>query len=427
MEVWWILENGSVQGAKWNEGQQWQQYELAPAGSAEHLNKAITALSINRDTLEVWWIGKDGSVQGAKWNEGQQWQRYELAPAGSTNSWGRITAVSKFSGSMDVFWVGLNSSVQGATWVDNNWKKYELAPERSTYGPITAVSRIPGSMDLFWIGNDHSVKGAKWEDGAQWQLYQVYSSDISKAKKSISTVSTNSWTINVCWISESTVTGSNSIYSAKWEENGEWQTGLLTYGDDDFYPEVITILSRQQDALEVWWTDVHSSINGHGQNEDYQIAPYGSADRDSITAVSMFPGTIDVMWIGTNGSVQGAKWTEERQWQRYEIVPPPTPLLPTGEQRIDISLEPIDGNIGARILKMTGSGFQANEPIKIFVSVYVNMKKVRVDTLNTQANTTTGSFFTQQEVQCQLHNYTMFYVMAEGSISGKSNSLYVGC
>ena len=37
------------------------------------------------------------SVQGAYWYEGQPWQRYELAPAGSTSGDGGIAAVSRIA------------------------------------------------------------------------------------------------------------------------------------------------------------------------------------------------------------------------------------------------------------------------------------------------------------------------------------------
>ena len=178
MDLWWVWKDGSIQGAKWEEGVEWQQYELAPANSTFITNQSITAISRHRSILEIWWIGKDGSIQEAKWEEGAEWERYEVAPAGSANTvpvGGSIKALSRFPGHKELWWVGNNDSVQGAKWEEGSqWQRYEVAPANSAYGNIAAISRSSSSIDLFWIGNNRSVQGAKWEEDApQWQRYEV--------------------------------------------------------------------------------------------------------------------------------------------------------------------------------------------------------------------------------------------------------------
>jgi hypothetical protein len=148
MEVWWLgasngIPNGSVQGAYWYEGQPWQRYELAPPNSA-HPSSSIAAVSRIPTSMEVWWQGplpRLGSVQGAYWYEGQQWQRYELAPPTGDYSFD-ITAVSRIPNSMEVWWTGPNNSVQGAYWYEGQqWQRYKLAPPGSASFAITALSR----------------------------------------------------------------------------------------------------------------------------------------------------------------------------------------------------------------------------------------------------------------------------------------------
>ncbi|MCY9755302.1 hypothetical protein M5X00_13725, partial [Paenibacillus alvei] len=102
--------------------------EVAPQGQFRDLltidnisnNRSITAVSRIPNSMEVWWIGRNGSIQGAFWYEGSQWQRYELAPAGSAARNGSIIALSRIPNSMEVWWIGANGSVQGAFWYEGS-------------------------------------------------------------------------------------------------------------------------------------------------------------------------------------------------------------------------------------------------------------------------------------------------------------------
>ncbi|OKH56189.1 matrixin family metalloprotease [Scytonema sp. HK-05] len=145
---------------------QWQQFELAPAGSAS-TSGGITAVSRIPNSMEVWWVGANGSVQDAFWYEGGQWQQFELAPAGSASTSGGITAVSRIPNSMEVWWIGADGSVQDAFWYEGGeWRRFTLASADNApaNGEITAVSRISNSMEVWWIGANGSVRDAYWYD-----------------------------------------------------------------------------------------------------------------------------------------------------------------------------------------------------------------------------------------------------------------------
>jgi hypothetical protein len=91
---------------------------------------------------------------------------------------------------------------------------------------------------------------------------------------------------------------------------------------------VIAAVSRIPNSMEVWWIGSNGSVQSaywyEGANwQRYELAPPGSAATDgSITAVSRIPNSMEVWWIGSNGSVQSAYWYEGANWQRYELAPP---------------------------------------------------------------------------------------------------------
>jgi hypothetical protein len=144
------------------------------------------------------------------------------------------------------------------------------------FGGITAVSRIPNSMEVWWVG-DASVEGAYWYEGQPWQRYQLGPP------------------------------GSASIFGK------------------------ITAVSRIANSMEVWWVGIGASVQGaywyEGQPwQRYQLAPTDSA-AGGIAAVSRIANiwsripSIEVWWVGTNGSIQGASGIGGQPWQRYELAP----------------------------------------------------------------------------------------------------------
>ena len=142
----------------------WAQFSLAPTTSAAMASR-IAVVSRIANSMELWWIANDGSVQGAYWYQGSTWQRYELAPAGSASLNGGIAAVSRIPTSMELWYIGQDGSVQDHFWYQGgNWGAFQLAPagSASLNGGIAAVSRIPTSMELWYVGHDGSVLDDYW-------------------------------------------------------------------------------------------------------------------------------------------------------------------------------------------------------------------------------------------------------------------------
>ncbi|MEV8097132.1 C1 family peptidase [Kitasatospora sp. NPDC085879] len=89
----------------------------------------------------------------------------------------------------------------------------------------------------------------------------------------------------------------------------------------------IAAVSRIAGSMELWWVGANGSVQAAywyegGQWERYELAPAGSASpTGGISAVSRIPGSMELWWVGANGSVQAAYWYEGGQWQRYELAP----------------------------------------------------------------------------------------------------------
>ncbi|CAN7189556.1 hypothetical protein LJR225_000526 [Phenylobacterium sp. LjRoot225] len=89
----------------------------------------------------------------------------------------------------------------------------------------------------------------------------------------------------------------------------------------------VAAVSRIPNSMEVWWIGANGSVQAAYWYEGaawarYELAPAGSASLNGgIAAVSRIPNSMEVWWIGANGSVQAAYWYEGAAWARYELAP----------------------------------------------------------------------------------------------------------
>ncbi|MEF7658893.1 hypothetical protein, partial [Bacillus thuringiensis] len=90
---------------------------------------------------------------------------------------------------------------------------------------------------------------------------------------------------------------------------------------------IISVVSRISDSMELWWIGANGSVQGAYWYAGkpwarYELAPAGSAAlTGSVTVVSRIPDSMELWWIGANGSVQGAYWYAGKPWARYELAP----------------------------------------------------------------------------------------------------------
>ena len=95
----WAGRQFGVQAFKTADKAAWRTFELAGAGSFSR-GSGMAAVSRVPNSMELWWTGANGSVEGAYWYDGGQWQRYEMAPEGSACR-EVISAVSRVPNSME--------------------------------------------------------------------------------------------------------------------------------------------------------------------------------------------------------------------------------------------------------------------------------------------------------------------------------------
>ncbi|MEH2025357.1 hypothetical protein, partial [Nostoc sp.] len=98
----------------------------------------------------------------------------------------------------------------------------------------------------------------------------------------------------------------------------------------------ITSVSRIPNSMEVFWMGADGSIQDAYWYENagwqrFELAPPGSASTNGgITSVSRIPSSMEVFWIGADGSIQDAYWYENAGWQRFELAPPGSASLNGG-------------------------------------------------------------------------------------------------
>lgn len=93
----------------------WNQFPLTPLYAAEPAS-SIAAVSRMPGHMEIWWIAEDGSVNGAYWYRGSDWQPYPLAQPGSAAFFGGLAAVSRIPSSMELWYIGPDGSINDANW-----------------------------------------------------------------------------------------------------------------------------------------------------------------------------------------------------------------------------------------------------------------------------------------------------------------------
>ncbi len=145
MELWWIPEDGSVQGAYWYQGLGWHFYELAPAGSASP-QSAIAAVSRIPTSMEIWWVGADLSVGDAYWYE----DPVPASDLGLGSGWNYVM----YSDCSDLLSVTVTIVVTETITGDQGVGFQLNASSRS--GAVVAaqqycLSLAPGATDLRWI------------------------------------------------------------------------------------------------------------------------------------------------------------------------------------------------------------------------------------------------------------------------------------
>ena len=126
------------------------------------------------------------------------------------------------------------------------------------------------------------------------------------------------------------INGDGGRYELRFEAvNTAFKGFELAPADSAAPSSAVAAASRATGTMEIWWVGANGSIQDaywyEGQQgwKRFEIAPAGSAStQGGITAVSRAPGTMEIWWVGANGSIHDAFWYEgQKGWRHYELSP----------------------------------------------------------------------------------------------------------
>jgi Matrixin len=314
MDVWWVAPNGSVQHAGWA-GSTWARNEIAPASSARP--GGMAAVSRIPGHLEVYWVGPLGSIESAYWLEAnaQGWQQYQLAPAGSAAPNTKIAAVSRIPTSIEVWWIGPNGSVQDAFWYDGqvSWKYFELAPAGSSAvsgGGLKAISRVSSGMEIFWVGPNGSIQYAFWYQGqASWQRFGLAPAGSAALTSGIAATHRTPESMQIFWIAPD-----KSVHFAHWTEGEKvWSTSDIIAPEWSAKPGGIEAVSRGPNKMDVWWTHPRGTVVNKYWNTMWVPDPkeiQGATVRpgSGLAVVSRGSNTVETWYATPAGALGDYHW-----------------------------------------------------------------------------------------------------------------------
>jgi hypothetical protein len=87
----------------------------------------------------------------------------------------------------------------------------------------------------------------------------------------------------------------------------------------------ITATSRIANSVEVWWVGLNGTVQHawYYDNDGWktaEFAPPDSAAFAGIASLARIPGSMEVWWVGKRGSLEGSFWYEGGNWERYQIA-----------------------------------------------------------------------------------------------------------
>ncbi len=121
-----------------------------------------------------------------------------------------------------------------------------------------------------------------------------------------------------------------SVQGWEFYDNVGWQPYQLAPAGSASTISAIAGVSRTSNAVEVWYEGPDASVQGHYNYFDgagwqpYQLAPAGStslAPGAGLAVVSRLSNTMELWYVGGDGSVQDWYWYEGSTWQHFPVAP----------------------------------------------------------------------------------------------------------
>ncbi|MET0901515.1 MAG: LysM peptidoglycan-binding domain-containing protein [Mycobacterium sp.] len=259
---------------------------------------------------------------------GSVWNIHQVQGPLAAHKDSDIASVSRFASNSEAFWFAPQPAGSAAFWYDDGkgWRPYAV-PTRLPNAPasgIAALSRIPNGMETWWISAQGTVEGAFWyDDGKGWHHYHDAVAALGAASSSsgIAALSRMASTMEIWWIG---IDG--SVQGAFWYDDATptWQRYPVTGLGAASTTGGVAAASRYDGTMEIWWIGTQGSVEGAFWYDDGKgwrrygapVAPTGSAAQaHCIDAVARTGNSMDVLWIAPNGEVRWAYWRHGSDWE----------------------------------------------------------------------------------------------------------------
>jgi hypothetical protein len=351
MVVFWIGPDGSV-NCQFYINRNWQNpYQLAEPNSASVPSGSITAIYSGAypgtTHLEVWWTRPDSQVVRMRLDRfpDGKWATWTLPFDCSTSS-GLAVSYAGIYGPY-VLYYSTDTSVYYGFW-GSNGLEYHYLPSTSggsTSSGLVAFSRIIDTnvsvMDVLYIAGDGSVNGMSYNPiGSKFTPYNIAGPG-SAWGTSIAALSTSDGRyIDVFWIGPTNdratfpYVQNGYLYGNSWESGKGWGGIYQLRSTKASIRGGLAAVARDYNTLDVFWIGLDGSVNGMtwGNNQwqpQYQVAPYSSdwsaSTSGGLTAVARDSSNMDVFWIGDKGSVNRRSYINQ-SWEMnpYKFAGPGT-------------------------------------------------------------------------------------------------------
>ena len=214
------------------------------------------------------------------------------------------------------------------------WDRYQVAgpTAASPESDITALSRFAINMEAWWFGPQPSIKGAFWyDDGQGWRLYPVPAREPNASTSGIASVSRIPKSMEAWWLGSL-----GTVEGAFWYDDGKgwraYERAVAGPGAASSSSGIVAV-SRIPESMEIWWIGIDGSVQGafwyqaDSTWHRYPVTGFGRASTTTgIAAVSRFDKNMEIWWVGPNGSVEGAFWYDDgKNWRVYG-----KPVAPNG-------------------------------------------------------------------------------------------------
>jgi hypothetical protein len=180
-----------------------------------------------------------------------------------------------------------------------------------------AISRRPDLFDTFWVDEKSRVRSAYWSEAAGYNLFEVPPAEapaphaLPPPFAHLTVAARKPGNLDVFWVA-----ADEAIYQASWSDTTKWTTARISDPGLAVPGSGIAAVARNPDQLDVFFAKKDGAVASLAWHEGdvwkpITVSPPGLASVSStsnITATARTASSLDVFFIGANGSIYQSSW-----------------------------------------------------------------------------------------------------------------------